>query len=244
MDAAVRIPLLLSDIPASSGPLPIAQLNLGGVPRGAVILLCHEGALSGDAAERMNRLAEHGYESVAADLAASRADHPDGALVTDVGALLGRLAERGWTSEQIGLIGYGLGARAALLAAAEHTFGVAMSIGPAGLAGGVESLADLSGKLYTPWLGMFGVGTGGNQLAEAERVDTALRGSPAYTEVVSYRRVPDDFYLNPREWVTYAAAYDSFQRVIEWLDAHVVPRPTPLADLWRRRQLIADGSPA
>jgi carboxymethylenebutenolidase len=243
MDAAVRIPLLLSDIPASTGSLPIAQLNLGGVPRGAAILLCHEGELSGDAAERMNRLAEHGYESVAADLAASGTDHPDGALVTDVDALLALLAERGWMSEQIGLIGYGLGARAALLAAAEHTFGAAISIGPVGLVGGVESLADLSGKLHTPWLGMFGIGTG-NQLADADRVGTALRGSPAYTEVVQYRRVPEDFYRNPGEWVTDAAEFDSFQRVIEWLDAHVVPRPTPLAELWRRRQLVADGSPA
>ena len=90
MDAAVRIPLLFSDIPAAACPLPIAQLNLGGIPRGAAILLGPEGALSADAGERMNHLAEHGYESVAADLAAAGAEHPDHMLVADVGVLLGR----------------------------------------------------------------------------------------------------------------------------------------------------------
>jgi carboxymethylenebutenolidase len=237
MDAAVRIPLLFSDIPAAGGPLPIAQLNLGGIPRGAAILLGHQGALSGDAGERMNQLAEHGYESVAADLATAGAGHRDHALVADVGVLLGRLADRGWAPEQVGLIGYGPGARAALLAAAEYTLGAAISIGPAG---DIESLTSLAARLHTPWLGMFA----GSQLADAERLGDGLRASPAYTEVVQYHRVPEDFYRNPREWATYAAAFDSFQRIVEWLDAHVVPRPTPLAELWLRRQLAVGRTPA
>jgi carboxymethylenebutenolidase len=237
MDAAVRIPLLFSDIPASGGPLPIAQLNLGGIPRGAAILVGHQGALSGDAGERMNQLAEHGYESVAADLAAAGTGHPDHALVADVGILLGRLADRGWAPEQVGLIGYGPGARAALLAAAEYTLGAAISIGPAG---DLESLTGLAARLHTPWLGMFA----GSQLADAERLGAGLQAAPAYTEVVQYHRVPEDFYRNPREWATYAAAFDSFQRIIEWLNAHVVPRPTPLAELWLRRQLAVGRTPA
>jgi carboxymethylenebutenolidase len=104
----------------------------------------------------------------------------------------------------------------------------------------------LAGRLHTPWLGMFaGAGAGtGTQLADGERLGAALRTSPAYAEVVQYHRVPEDFYRNPREWVTYAAAFDSFQRIIEWLDAHVVPRPTPLAELWLRRQLAVGPTPA
>ena len=94
----------------SGRSLPVARIELGGVPRGAAIVLCDTGALERDAAGFMNGLAEHGYESVAVDLSPTGGD-PTGTtdrdLVSDVAVLLGRLGERGWSPVQVGLVGYG-----------------------------------------------------------------------------------------------------------------------------------------
>ncbi|WP_329410255.1 hypothetical protein OG563_46915 [Nocardia vinacea] len=117
--------------------MPATEITLGGVPRGAVIVLCEPGRL-GEACGPMNGLAEHGYESVAAKVS-------DGASEV-IDSLLAYLGERGWGLEQVGVIGYGVSGRAALFTAAEYARGAAVSIAPAG------SVADQGEPLRTPWI--------------------------------------------------------------------------------------------
>jgi carboxymethylenebutenolidase len=235
----VRVQPDISDLPSGEGALRVAELHLGGVPRGAVILLCSAGALTGDAIEGMNGLAEHGYESIAADLA----DNPmgDETSLRDVHTLVDRLAGRGWSSEQIGVVGYRFGGRVALLAASEFSLGAAISIDPSGVAstdGGLLPL-DPGRGVRTSWLGMFGELDGHTPTASVAALGRSLRAlSPVFTQIVSYRGVSGDFYRNSIEPAAHAAAFDSWQRVIEWLNARVVPRPTPLAEAWRTRQLV------
>jgi carboxymethylenebutenolidase len=223
------------------GPLPVAELYLGGIPRGAVVLLVGSGQLPG-ADETMNVLAEHGYESIAADLSrgGDSAGLTDDGLVEDVLVLLARLGDRRWTYEQIGLLGYGLGARASLLAAADLVLGSAISVDPIGVASSptesMPPLVDHPRAARTPWLGMVGELDDHAPPRSAIDLDTALRVlSPAYTELVRYPGVTGAFYRDSREPVAHAASFDSLQRVLEWLNAHVAPRLTPLAEAWQLR---------
>ncbi|WP_405467373.1 dienelactone hydrolase family protein [Streptomyces canus] len=213
--------------------LPVARIRLGGVPRGAVIVLCDTGALERDAAGIMNGLVEHGYESVAVDL--SPTADVDGAgvhvpsereLLDDVAVLLGGWVERGWSAEQVGLVGNGFGGRVALLAAAEFELGAAVSVVP-------SEVVPLSPR--TPWLGLL---AGQDQAAspdDVKRLRARLHDAPVYTELVTYPGVAGDFHFQSRETTAHAAAFDAWQRTVEWLDRRVVPRPTPLAREWRRR---------
>jgi carboxymethylenebutenolidase len=219
--AVPRIVPSTGEIESPRGALRVAEIRLGGVPRGAAIVLCDAGALDRDAADAMNGLAEHGYESIAADLTRTGPVTDDDAL-RDVGLVLDHLGERGWSAEQIGLVGYGFGGGIALLAAAEFGLGAAVSVAPVGAP---EPL-----PVRTPWLGIFGDG-GPWSLGE-----TLASRSPVYTELVSYPGVTGEFYRGSSEAPAHAASFDSWQRTVEWLNLRVVPRLTPLAEAWRMRQ--------
>lgn len=235
MDRAVRIQPKVVDLDAGGRPVRVATLYLGGVPRGAVVLLRRAAVGGSDVIEAMNGLAEHGYESVAADLEAAG----DGGAPRALQALVELLGERGWTTEQLGLVGYGHGGRIALLAAATTTFGAAASIDPDGVTDLAARFALGGQGLRTPWLGLFGREEPATPAPAVASLQRALASSsPVFTQLVSYPGVAGDFYRDAREAVAHAAAFDSWQRVVEWLDARVVPRPTPLAEAWRLHQLV------
>jgi carboxymethylenebutenolidase len=246
---AVRIKPSVAELRSRRGPITVAELYLGGVPRGAAVLLCAWGAEETDTAELMNRLAEHGYESVAADITSgANADGDplsDDGLVSDVLTLLDRLALRGWAHEQVGIVGYGLGGRAALLAASECTLGAVVSVNPSGVAtaagDALPSLLDSPPLVRTPWLGMFGGHGEHTDPAAADRLGSTLdEMSPVYTELVVYPGVTGDFYRDSPQPADHAASVDCWQRVVEWLNLRVVPRLTPLAEAWRLRQLTGE----
>ena len=205
--------------------LPVARLELGGIPRGAVIVLCGAGALERDAGDVMNGLAEKGYESVAVDLSAGGDTVDDHALSADVSVLLEQLGDRGWSLEQVGLIGYGFGGRTALLAAAEFELGAAVSVGP--------PLIRAARPVQTPWLGLFGRQDPAAPPEALARLRACLRDSPVYTEVVTYAGVARDFRRDAREALAHAASFDAWQRTLEWLELRVAPRLTPLARKWQ-----------
>lgn len=241
MRAAVRIQPLRAELPGDGGVLGIAELRLGGVPRGAVILLNGPDSTASETVEAMNGLAEHGYESIAHHVGDRRVT--DDQALRDVGVLIAQLGERGWSPEQIGVVGYELGGRIALLAASEYLLGAAISVNPTDIAALVEldsrsRVANLRG-LRTAWLGMFGGRDARTASTSVTRLARTVALSPVYTQVVSYPGVADDFYRNSREVAAHAASFDSWQRILEWLNARVVPRPTPLAETWRGRQLVS-----
>lgn len=217
------------------------------------MLLCDGRGPGTNVVEIMNALAAHGYESVSTVMAGGPAGGASGAagdagdagddegLVGDVMALVDRLGERGWLPEQIGVLGYGVGGRAAFVAAAECELGAAISISPTGVTRSTSlaapGLGGLARAVRTPWLGLVG-GRDWDQPASALReLDAALRaGSPVYTEIVTYPGLDAEFYNDAGDSAAHAASFDTWQRAVEWLNKRVVPRLTPLADAWLARQ--------
>jgi carboxymethylenebutenolidase len=91
----------------------------------------------------------------------------------------------------------------------------------------------------TPWLGMFGTEDADVSREVLSTLVTALGPqSPIYTELVRYPGVAGGFYRDSHRPLVHAAAFDSWQRIIEWLDARVAPRLTPLAEAWRSRHPV------
>lgn len=212
----------------------ISELLLGGVPRGTALIVASRDPFSDtDAVDTMNRvdlmnqLAEQGFESVFVTPAGGWPGDDFGRALID--HVLGWASDRGWLPDQIGVLGYDEGARAALLGAAEHELGGAVSVPRAG-----KQLLTPAAALRTPWLGVVGTGSA----AELDHQLAAFRDrlrveSSAHTAVVGYRGV-DHCLSDSTEPVVHAAAFDSWQRTVEWLNIHVAPRPTPLALAWQR----------
>jgi carboxymethylenebutenolidase len=214
------------------GTVDIAQVDLGGIPRGAVLVMSADGDFEHEAAPILNDLAVHGYESVAADMTATEG--------TD-DALMEVVTELGWQSEQIGVIAYGRGGRLALLACSHFGLGAAVSISPRHLFTSDDQLSpeitELAPTVRTPWLGMLGENDPEVPDTACVELDRALRlDAPAYTQVVRYPGVGRDFYRKSSESLEIAASYDYWQRTVEWLNLRVAPRLTPLAEAWRHRQ--------
>ncbi|MGW1783684.1 dienelactone hydrolase family protein [Streptomyces sp. NPDC002143] len=245
MDTVVRIEPRRDEVMLSGGAHPVAAIRLGGVPRGAVLVLCAPGALERDAADLMNGLAEHGYESVAADLSVEggRVGESAEALSHDLGVLLGLLADRGWNHEEIGVIGYELGGSAAFHAASSFTLGAAVSVSPTGPATGTtwSEVSERVGPLRTPWLGLFGEQDLPHpSMGELqEQLDTA---SDVFVELIGYDGVGRLFYRDAPQARLHAAAFDAWQRALEWLESRVAPRPTPGLRAWRAKRSAGCGT--
>lgn len=228
MSTDVRIDPEVLTATIEGAPVRVLSLLLGGVPRGATAVIAGPDGLDEIAAvETMNALAQHGYESVLTF------DMTEGGGAAVVDHLVALLADRGWEEEQIAVVGYGQGARAALEAAARRTFGAAVSLPrePRQLL-----VPEPVTALHTAWLGMVGLGEGRTLPSEltAYRDDLGAQ-SVEHTRLVGYPGT-EHCLRDSTDPLEHAASFDAWQRTAEWLNTHVVPRPTPLAKAWRERQ--------
>jgi carboxymethylenebutenolidase len=214
------------------------RVNLPGTPRGAVVVFCSSTELDATASTVLNGLAEHGYESCAVEVGDGAAARPDEL----VGLSIELLGQRGWLPEQIGVVGYGLAPGLVALAAASSGVGASITVGPewpspAELAGSVlAEAARRAEQLTTPWLCLLAAG---GAAGEPDVVDQLageiVERAPAFVKFVRYPLVTEEFYLGSGRSSVHAAAFDSWQRTVEWLNLRVVPRLTRLAELWRTR---------
>jgi carboxymethylenebutenolidase len=220
VDVSVRIRSRLLTHAADGAAFPVRALWLSGEPRGAVILLVGADASDFFVDELMNEMAEHGYESVAAV-----ADGDDRHGLAVLSQLRTVLDQRNWSADQIGVVGYGAGGRISALAAGAEEYGAAVSVAPRG----PERSGPATLGIRTPWLCLrAGLDTGSGMGDLPDDGPNTL----VYSEAVRYENVGADYFLAPARALAHAAAYDTRQRIFEWLDAHVAPRPTALAVAW------------
>lgn len=223
MNDVIMIDPARSTLDTAEGPLPALEISLPGTPHGIVLLLCDGGTLDSDGATRMNHLAEDGYDTLAVEV--------DDGVLDVLPVLLQRAAERGWSAEQVAVVGIGSGGLAALTAAANHELAAAVSFSAP-----LHGTATPDGPLRTPWLGMFGADDVAAPIDDVRALVKAVDASDIFTQVVRYPRVGPDFHARLDDGVNYAASYDGWQRTVEWLNARVAPRLSPLAVAWRSRQ--------
>jgi carboxymethylenebutenolidase len=246
----IRIQPAQSEVATPAGILRTLEVRLGGLPRGAALVIFDERQMDQEGPRVLNGLAEHGYECLAAEVlptVANGAATSDHDLMRPVAALLSTLGEWGWALQQVGVLGYGLGGRVALLAAADFEVGAAVSISPTDLSGALSadlpSLAQAARPVRAPWLGLFAEAPEQLSLQAVRELDRMLdTRSPVYTQLVTYPGVSGDFYQNSAESSAHAASFDAWQRTLEWLNLRVVPRPSPYAELWELNKARRPGS--
>ncbi len=199
-----------------------ATIALPGVPRGGVVVLSAPEQTRSDVVDVANRLAAHGYEAVSL----TGVECPTGSLV---GAGLDALRERGWEAEQTAVLGFGPGADAVAEVLAALRIGAAV---------GVETSADAlcrlrTAALLTPWLGLARATEPG---VDHSALRTSLRQHAAvHTDYVVYDSANQAVWRRGNSPAQNWAHWDHWQRVVEWFNARIVPRPTPLARRFAER---------
>lgn len=236
MNDAVIIEPTRSTVACGQDELPVLELSLGRTPRGLVLVLCERSDLDREAPRIMNRLALHGYCSLAAEV-----DQPNGEYAQRLSEVA---VERDWAPDQIGMVGLGHGGLTCLAAAASIRIGAAVSLSPTVEVGTAWAGSPFEGvaEVMTPWLGLLGEADPGVSPTEINALRARLYDrSDVHTQVVTYPGVGRDFPLHGDDGLSYAACYDGWQRTVEWLELRVAPRLTPLAEQWRRRRAAMSG---
>ena len=242
MQSVVLITPQRDQLAHAGGSVEVAQIALGGVPRGAALVLCSPRQRDGEDALVLNELAMHGYEGIAATVDGTEALDAHESIVE---RMMERLAQRGWQPGQVGVIAYECPIRPAARLGAGVGFGALVTISPTGLVeDGTDRLAPdlpaLVSEIVTPWLIMAGSSdpsAPAGALASLAQVLDERAGK--YAQVVRFPGVAGDYYQRSIESLELAASFDYWQRTLEWLNAQVEPRPTPLAQAWRDRHAVS-----
>jgi dienelactone hydrolase len=242
VQSVIRITPNRDRLTHAGGSVEVAQITLGGVPRGAALVLCSPRQGSGEDAHVLNELAMHGYEGIAATVEGTEGLDAQASIVEH---MMERLAQRGWHPGQVGVVGYESPIRLAARVATDGGVGALVSVSPTGLVeGGTDGLAGdlpaLVSTVDTPWLIM----VGSSDPSAPSGALTSLAGvlderAAKCTQVVRFPGVAADYYQRSTESLELAASFDYWQRTLEWLNAQVEPRPTPLAQAWRYRQAVS-----
>lgn len=245
MAATVHVTPRRSVVKCAGRPVDIAEIHLPGTPRGAVLVMTSGRDFEPAAAELLNGFAAFGYEGLAADAMKLRGTRAE--LTSMVGHLLKRLGDRGWRDEQIGVVGYSWGGLMALLAGVSFELGAVVSVSPQPRCGSSDDLIEWIGRLApltrAPWLCLTGADDPALPASVRDGLERTLRNDAStYTQIVSYVDVGQDFYRTSPDIAATAAAFDSWQRTVEWLELRVAPRLTPLTKQWRQRQTVLGGS--
>ncbi|GAB3429535.1 dienelactone hydrolase family protein [Actinophytocola sediminis] len=127
----------------------------------------------------------------------------------------GWLAQQGIGADMIGIVGFELGGSVAMVVAASRDIGAAVSVAGGGIrqpsAPGLPALIDVAGELRCPWLGLYA----DKFTDEVELLREAAARSVTATDVVVFPSTDHRFDLHPD------AAFESWQRMLNWFDAHL-----------------------
>jgi len=130
------------------------------------------------------------------------------------------LNEQGFTTEQIGIVGYCMGGTVASFANTLGIVGAAASYYGGGVVNPrfhLPSIVQMTADFRSPWLGLYGGLDKGIPMSEIDALREALANADVSTDLVVYEEADHGFNCNDRTNVYHAeAAADATQRTYEF----------------------------
>lgn len=187
----------------------------GSAPAAGVVVLEDGGGIHGLAGTMATRLAEAGYLAIAPALDLGT----DAATQASVDAALEWLGGNGADPARLGITGFGVGGRAAWLAAARRTTAKAAVAWSAPIGGAISTKSphvppDLAAELTIPMLGLYGKADPDAPRAALLRVESRALAAGKVAEMVSYVGSGRGFAAG--QGADAAAALDGWQRMLGW----------------------------
>jgi carboxymethylenebutenolidase len=156
-------------------------------------------------------------------------------ILADSDAAFGMLADRGVPSDRMAVLGFDLGATAALVVAAQRSLGAVITVSAGGVAkplsAGLPALVDVVGELTCPWLGLYGDRGDPVDPADVDLLRAAAHASGRVVDVVVYPQREHRFDADEQAAVQpdpldegnseEATKMEARSRVLNWLDAHL-----------------------
>ena len=212
-----------------------------GEPAGAVrggILVLPSGAVTARIEEIVGVLADDGWLALAPHHHATDASTgtagpvPAATVLADSDVCFGWLADHAVGSDRMGVLGFGLGATAALVVASQRSLGAAVTVAASGVssppAEGLPALLDVVGELTCPWLGLYGETDDRIDPADVEKLREAAHASDRVVDVVVYPAQDHRFDVGTAASRDAAHTVDGDEAIIEarsrvlnWYDAHL-----------------------
>ncbi|MEU3273951.1 dienelactone hydrolase family protein [Saccharomonospora sp. NPDC006951] len=190
-----------------------------GVVRGGLVVLHEAGGITDAVRLLVAGLAGEGWLAVAPHIDEDGGPLTGADVLAATDTTLAWLVERGISGDLLGVVGFDLGATAALVVAANRTLGAAVSVGGRGIdkpaSDELPALVDIAGSLTSPWLGIYGDSGAESDAAQVERLRDAAAEAKVATNVVRYPGANHRFDADP------AAAAEAWQRTLSWFDAHL-----------------------
>jgi carboxymethylenebutenolidase len=215
-----------------------------GSARGAVIVIQEAFGITEHIQDVCARFAAQGYLAVAPHLFHRSGDpvipytdmqkvmphvmalNPQG-LEADLDATLKYLSAAGFSPKQVAIVGFCMGGSIALMGAARHALGAAVTFYGGGITQarfGMPPLIELAKVLKTPWLGLFGDRDQSIPLTEVEVLRKAAATASVPTQIVRYPDADHGFHCDARPSYHETSAKDGWQQTVRWLGTHLQAR--------------------
>lgn len=236
------------EIVTADGPMALFEASPDVAPdqlaqHPAVIVLQEAFGVNDYVESVAGRLADAGYHAVAPHLfhrsgdpvlayddyqAAPRhmAALGDAGILADTDAAVDHLERAGHRPEQVGVVGFCMGGRAAFLVASSRALGAAVTFYGGAIVTPrnewMPALIDQVPSLATPWLGLFGDEDAGIPVADVERLRAELEaGAPVPWDLVRYPAAGHGFHCDRRDSYAPDAAEDGWRRTLDWFATHL-----------------------
>jgi carboxymethylenebutenolidase len=233
----------MKTVSTADGPMDLYESLPDGKPLGAVIVVQEAFGVNDHIQDVTRRFAAQGYRAVAPAFfhragggTAPYTDFTkvmplfkgvnDDALMMDVDAALTHLRGEGFRDDQIAIVGFCMGGRVTFLVATRRKLGAAVTFyGGAIVAArrpGFQPLIGDTGKLATPWLGLFGDADASIPVEDVETLRATLaREAKVPSRIVRYPGAEHGFHCDLRPSYKEDAAKDGWARTLDWLRSHL-----------------------
>jgi carboxymethylenebutenolidase len=228
-------------VDSAGSDMPISTSKPDGEARGAVIVIQEAFGITEHIEDICRRLSDVGFYAAAPHIFHRSGDPviPYGdmqdvmphlgalsveGLEADISATIDHLASAGFSTPQVGIVGFCMGGSVVVLAAANHDLGAAVSFYGGGIAAGrfgIPPLVELAPSLQTPWLGFFGDADASIPTDQVESMREAAKHASVPTEVVRYPEAEHGFNCDVRPSYHEASAKDAWGRTLDWFEANL-----------------------
>ena len=212
-------------------------------PRGAVIVIQEAFGVNDHIKSVADRIAGAGYLAVAPDMFHRTGSGPvpygdfekviehmkvldDDKILEDVDAAIDHLRTAGFSTPQIGIVGFCFGGRVTFLTAARRAIGAAVGYYGGGIVTSrfpmFPPLVGEAETLKAPWLGFFGDQDQSIPVDDVEQLRSALKAAPVDAEVVRFADAGHGFNrdVSPEDFREEAAA-NAWARTLSWFEDHL-----------------------
>jgi carboxymethylenebutenolidase len=150
-------------------------------------------------------------------------------ILADVNEARNYATSQGFSTQQVGIIGFCMGGSVALFSAVNLNFGAAVTFYGGGVAAGrfgFPPLLDIAADVSCPWLGLYGDLDPTIPVEQVEALRDAAAHSSAPTSVVRYAAAGHAFHCDTRpDRYHEPSARDAWQKAIDWFDRYLDQRP-------------------